>query len=279
MIKPIKTTVLLIALLSLGSICSAAQGKCPDSMEEEAFKKCWIKEAKSGNKNLRGAYLVNADFQNADLSNADLTNAQTQNANFSGANLSGANLTKAALGSADLTNADFTDAIFIGTNFLGGGAKIGGAKIDLTPLQCRVSTNGESLNTEASDGTVYGSLKNGTIVYRNGNNQPWDKGRISVNEIRGNELVDVGLVNGKFLTCKTPTQANGVSVIQCKLRMKGAALNARTPEGKAKFRIMKNTPVFVFERKNGKAKVGVFNDDNEKWKGWIPDKYLVCDGD
>ncbi len=301
MVNPIKATVLLIGLLSLGSISLAAQGKCPNSMKEEALKQCWIKEAKSGNKNLRGAYLADADFQNADLSNADLTNAKTQNANFSGANLSGANLTKANLGganlksanfrrailtdaslsSADLTNADFTDALIFGTHFIGG-AKIGGAKIDLTLLQCRVSTNGEALNTERTDGmvlTVFGSLKNDTLVYKNGNNMPFPLGRISVTEIRGDELVDVGLVDGKFLTCKTPTKVTSDSVPQCKLRIRGAALTARTPEGKAKFRISKNSEVYVFERKNGKAKVGMFNDDNEKLKGWIPDKYLVCDED
>lgn len=303
------TLLAIVGLFFIGTNSAIAQGKCPISMEKGAWKKCWIKEAKSGNKNLRGANLADADFQNADLSNADLTNAKTQNANFSGADLSGANLTKANLGganlkganfrranltdaslsSADLTNADFTDALIFGTYFLGG-AKIGGAKIDLTRLQCRVSTNGEALNTERTDGrvlAVFGSLKNDTLVYKNGNNMPFPLGRISVTEIRGDELVDVGLVDGKFLTCNTPTKVNSdsvmnltsESVISCKLRFKGAALIARTPEGKAKFRILKNSGVYVFERKNRKAMVGMFNDDNEKLKGWIPDKYLVCDRD
>ncbi len=292
-------TVLMAGIILTASNSTLAQGKCPDTLGEDAYKKCWIKEAKSGNKNLHGADLANAELQNVDLSNADLTNAQMVNADFSGANFSGANLTDANLGgtnftganftganltnagfaSTNLTQADFTDANMNGTSFLGG-AKIGGAKISLTRLQCKVTTQGDDLNIEDSNGKVYGSLKNGTIVFKNGNNQPWDKGRISVNELRGGELVDVGLVDGKFLTCNTPTKVTGDKTIQCTIRTKGAMLKARSLSGKILFQIGNNSEVYVFEEsKDGRAKVSVFNDDDEKYKGWVSRKYLVCEGD
>ncbi len=183
------------------------------------MKACWLKEAKSGNKDLRQAYFFNADLKNIDLSKANLTEAQIVSSNLTGANLSGANLTRAnlsgtnftganfkrtnltnaSLSSTNLTNADFTDANFTGANFLNG-AKIGGAKLDLTVLRCRVTTTGGDLNREHLNGEVYGTIKNGTIVYKDGLNN-WGSNRISITERRGDRLVDVGLVDGKFVTC------------------------------------------------------------------------------
>lgn len=214
-------TVLVAGLFFICTNQLLAQKNCPDNLEEEALKKCWITQAKSGNKDLRNAYLVDADLQNVDLSKADLSNAQIVSANFSGANCTGANLTNVNLTGTNfmganfsranltktkflqnnLTNADFTGAIFSKTVF--SDTKIGGAKLDLRPLQCQVTTNGENLNWEDSNGKVYGSLKNGTVVYRDF--FAWDNGRISVAERRGDELVGVGLVDGKFVTCAKTT--------------------------------------------------------------------------
>ncbi len=191
---------------------------------------CWQKEAKSGSKDLRDAYLVNADLRNIDLRRVNLTGAQIVNTDLSGANLSGATLTKVNLGGTNftsanfseakitgvvfqgnnLTNADFTGAIFTRTAFWD--TKIGGAKINLIPLQCKVTTNGENLNWEDSNGKVYGSLKNGTIVYRDF--FAWDNGRINVSEQRGDELVSVGLVDGKFVTCGSIQTEKSKSSIQ-----------------------------------------------------------------
>lgn len=303
--KTMKTLAIMAILLTgtilIGTNQTIAQKTCSaDDSTEETYKKCWIKQAKSGNKNLRDAYLSSTNLQNVDFSNADLTNLQMVNANLSGANFSGANLTNANLGNtnftganfkganltnanlglANLTNADFTSANLNGINFPLG-AKIGGAKLDLTKSQCKVTTKGKNLNTEDSDGKVYGSLKNGTIVYKNGNNQPWDKGRISVNKRQGDELVDVGLVDGKLLTCNTPTKVTSDKTIKCKVKTRGANLNARSLERKLLFTIENSTEVYVFEKsKDGRAKVSVFNDDSDdnKFVGWVPLKYLSCKG-
>lgn len=294
--------ILLTGTILIGTNQTIAQKTCSaDDSTEETYKKCWIKQAKSGNKNLRDAYLSSTNLQNVDFSNADLTNLQMVNANLSGANFSGANLTNANLGNtnftganfkganltnanlglANLTNADFTSANLNGTTFPSG-AKIGGAKIDLTKSQCKVTTKGKNLNIEDSDGKIYGSLKNGTIVYKNGNNQRWDKGRISVNKKKGDELIGVGLVDGKFLTCNTPTKVTSDKTIKCKVRTRGANLNARSLAGKIKFTIVNDNEVYVFEQKKERAKVSVFNDDsddNNEFTGWVPLKYLNCDVD
>ncbi len=278
------------------------QEKIAEEQEKRALanRDCWAKKAKAGEKDLHWSDLAGLDMQNVDLTDADLTNAQIVSANFSGANFSGANLTNANLSgtnftganftkanltdagfaSTDLTNTDFTGANMNGISFLGG-AKIGGAKIDLTQSECKVTTNGEDLNIEGSNGKVYGSLKNGTIVYKDGNDQPWDKGRISVNEKKGDELTGGGLVDGKFLTCNTPTKVTSDKTINCKVRTRGANLNARSLEGKLLFTIENNSGVYVFEQsEDGRAKVSVFNGEMSKgWTGWVPRKYLKCDGD
>jgi hypothetical protein len=288
--------VIMIGLISIGSSSALAQGKCPDTLKEDDWRKCWIKEAKSGNKNLRDANLANADLKNIDLSNADLTNAQIVNANFSGANFSGANLSNANLGgtnfaganftkanltnagfpSTDLTNADFTDAKMKGSTFVD--AKIGKAKINLTHLQCKVTTTGADLKLEFENN---GSLKNGTIVYKSGDDQHyWEKGRILVLEKRDGKLTELGLVDGEFLNCNTPTKVTSKKTIECKVRTKGANLNARSLAGKLLFTIGNTSGVYVFEQsKDGRAKVSVFNDESNEFVGWVPRKYLVCDGD
>lgn len=215
--KTVIVTVLIFGLLFITTSSAFAQGKCPTTLEEEAWKACWLKEAKNGSKDLRQASLVNVDLKNVDLSKANLTGAQIVSSDLSGANLSGATLTNVNLGgtnftganfskakitdvvfqSNNLTNADFTGTIFTKTGFLD--SKISGTKINLIPLQCKITTKGENLNWEDSNGNVYGNLKNGTIVYRDF--FAWDNGRINVSEQRGDELVSVGLVDGKFVTC------------------------------------------------------------------------------
>ena len=213
--------VLIFGLFFINTSSAFAQGKCPTTLEEEAWKACWLKAAKSGIKDLRQAFFVNVDLKNVDLSKANLTGAQIVNSDLSGANLSGATLTNVNLGGTNftganfsqakitkvvfqgnnLTNADFTGAILTKTAFWD--TKIGGAKIDLVQLQCKVTTNGKNLDWEDSNGKVYGSLKNGTIVYRDF--WAWDNGRINVSERRGDELVSVGLVDRKFVTCAKKT--------------------------------------------------------------------------
>lgn len=96
--KPTIMAILLTGILLIGTNQTIAQKTCSaDNLTEEAYKKCWIKQAKSGNKNLRDAYLSSTNLQNVDFSNADLTNVQMVNANLSGTNFSGANLTNANL--------------------------------------------------------------------------------------------------------------------------------------------------------------------------------------
>lgn len=64
------------------------------------------------NKDLRHAYLFEADMKGADLSGADLFRCQLSRANLQGANLQNANLAGAYLFKADLRGADLRGAKF-----------------------------------------------------------------------------------------------------------------------------------------------------------------------
>jgi uncharacterized protein YjbI with pentapeptide repeats len=205
-----------------------------------------------------------------------LTQANLGGTNFAGANFTKANLTNAGFPSTDLTNADFTDAKMNGSTFVG--AKFGKAKINLTHLQCKVTTTGADLKLEESENN--GSLKNGTIIYKSGDVQDWDKGRIFVLEKKDDKLAELGLVDGELLNCNTPTKVTSKKTIECKVKTRGANLNARSLEGKLLFTIENDSGVYVFEQsKDGRAKVSVFNDESNEFVGWVPRKYLVCDGD
>jgi uncharacterized protein YjbI with pentapeptide repeats len=164
MTRSILVAVQIFGLFFITTSSAFAQGKCPTTLKEESCKACWLKEAKSGKRDLRQAYLVNADLKNLDLSKANLTGAQIVSSDLNGANLSGATLTNVNVGGTNftganfskakitkvvfqannLTNTDFTGAIFTKAGFWD--AKIGVAKIDLVPLQCKVTTNGKNLD-------------------------------------------------------------------------------------------------------------------------------------
>jgi uncharacterized protein YjbI with pentapeptide repeats len=124
----------------------------------------WVEYAKSGNKDLEGAYLYRADLEGADLRGADLTNANLTDANLRGANLTdanlfsayltdaklivadltNANLTRAALTRADLRDANLTDANLIRAYLEGanlGGANLLGANFSYATLEGAILPN------------------------------------------------------------------------------------------------------------------------------------------
>ena len=73
---------------------------------------CWVKKAKSGQKDLKWAFLFEADLSGVDLRGVDLFNAD-----LNGANLSGADLRGASLSDAELSGAKFAGAKLEGTDF------------------------------------------------------------------------------------------------------------------------------------------------------------------
>lgn len=85
--------------------------------DAEKQRDCWVRRATRGEKNLRGALLIDAVLPNSvDLTGADLTDAVLIRAKLSGARMSGANLTGAQLGMAKMELADLTNAKLDGVN-------------------------------------------------------------------------------------------------------------------------------------------------------------------
>ena len=103
--------VLAIGLSFVGASSAAAQN-CNSIADNSAFKDCWVKKAKSGQKDLKWAYLFEADLNGVDLRGVDLFNA-----NLNGANLSGADLRGASLSDAELSGAKFAGAKLEDTDF------------------------------------------------------------------------------------------------------------------------------------------------------------------
>lgn len=151
---------MMMAILMTGSfLFGAGQVKAQEdckslAAESNAQRNCWVKKAKSGELNLAGAYLSEADLTSVDLRDANLnganlsravlakcilTRATLKKANLSGANLglspavdmngftskAGADLTHADFNGADLSGADFRGAELYRTHF--GGANLIGA--------------------------------------------------------------------------------------------------------------------------------------------------------
>ncbi len=123
-----KHRVLMIAVLMTGlfffgvNLTKAQEVVDCNSLEKDSAKTdCWVKKAKSGQKDLKWAFLFEADLsgailQRADLSKADLSKAKLRKADLIHANLyyahlSGADLRGASLVLADLSGADLTNAI------------------------------------------------------------------------------------------------------------------------------------------------------------------------
>jgi hypothetical protein len=88
---------------------SAAQGAALTT-ELARQADCWVREAKSGSKNLAGAILAGQNYYRADFSGADLSGASLHGSNLSESNLSGANLSGANFAGADLSNANLSMA-------------------------------------------------------------------------------------------------------------------------------------------------------------------------
>lgn len=132
-----------ICVIVFGISTVAAQDTCHSASRvkelryvgvEEKLKPvrdCWLRKVKSGEKNLSGAYLADADLSGSDLQGVDLSNANLNNANLSGANLGlnygkkmaespkATNLTNATLRNAVLDSADFNRAILVGADLTG----------------------------------------------------------------------------------------------------------------------------------------------------------------
>ena len=97
-----------------------------------------LQRALSGDKNLSGVFLQDADLSDVDLSDADLSGAYLFRAVLTRANLRGANLTGANLSGADLRGSNLNGAILSSANLSGA---------DLTDAALTAAAlNGASLN-------------------------------------------------------------------------------------------------------------------------------------
>ena len=107
--------VMMMAVWAIGlsfvGASSAVAQDCKD-IADTAKKDCWVKKAKSGQKDLKWAFLFEADLSGVDLRGVDLFNAD-----LNGANLSGADLRGASLSEAELSGAKFAGAKLENTNF------------------------------------------------------------------------------------------------------------------------------------------------------------------
>ena len=105
----------LIAILMIFGTLTACVGQilaedCNKTKDLATSQACWIDKAKSGEKNLRGAYLDKADLSGLDLSEADLSGADLTRANLKDADLSNAKFNRAHMDYVNLQKADLTGA-------------------------------------------------------------------------------------------------------------------------------------------------------------------------
>lgn len=106
--------MLMIAMLTAGflfvGVSQAAAQDCKSIKNPWQESQCWEKKAKSGGKDLSGAYLKWTNLSEVNLSGAYLSGANLSEANLSDADLSEADLSGADLRKKDLRGANFTKA-------------------------------------------------------------------------------------------------------------------------------------------------------------------------
>ena len=123
---------LLLAILALLAVGSAAQAACTDAAAPGVqWRRCLLDGSDLTGADLSGADLRDASFKRADLSGANLAKVQGRRAKFVSGRLQGADLSGADLVQADLTSADLSGAKLVGVQ------PARGAAVPGQPAWCR----------------------------------------------------------------------------------------------------------------------------------------------
>jgi len=130
----------------------------PEGLESGLYMRHALEKATEARKDLRGAYLRDANLSDANLSGAYLRDANLSGANLSDANLSGAYLRDANLSDANLSGAYLSDANLSGAYL--SGAYLSGAKdADLAIAMTRILPEGSLIGWKKCQDNVIVKLR------------------------------------------------------------------------------------------------------------------------